>query len=84
MTKGRNVEFSITGTDKIFKASIMATESFIEANTRSLKVRALVSGNQKELVAGGFANVALEFGKTDQSIVIPTQSVIPQARDKKK
>lgn len=83
MTKGRNVDFSITGTDKTFKASIMATESFIEANTRSLKVRALVSGNQKELVAGGFANVALEFGKRDQSIVIPTQAVIPQARDKK-
>ena len=83
MTKGRNIEFSITGAGKIFKASIMATESIIEANTRSLKVRALVAGNQKELVAGGFANVALEFGKPDQSIVIPTQAVIPQARDKK-
>jgi membrane fusion protein, multidrug efflux system len=83
MTKGRHVEFSITGSDKTFKASIMATESIIEANTRSLKVRAIVSGNQKELVAGGFANVALEFGKADQSIVVPTQAVIPQARDKK-
>lgn len=83
MIKGRVVEFNITGSDKTFKASIMATESFVEANTRSLKVRAIVSGNQRELVAGGFANVSLEFGKTDQSIVIPTQAVIPQARDKK-
>ncbi len=83
MTKGRQVEFTVTGTDKTFKAAIMATESIIEANTRSLKVRAVVSGNPKELVAGGFANVALEFGKLDQPIVVPTQAVIPQARDKK-
>src|SRR5690606_33254285 len=54
MTVNRNVNFSIGGTDKMFRASIMATESSIEANTRSLKVRALVKGNQKELVAGGF------------------------------
>jgi len=83
MSKGRTVNFNITGSNKTYTASIMATESFIEANTRSLKVRAMVTGNQKELVAGGFANVALQFGKSDESLVIPTQAVIPQARDKK-
>jgi membrane fusion protein, multidrug efflux system len=83
MNKGRQVEFSVSGSDKKFNAAIMATESTIESNTRSLRVRAVVKGNNKELVAGAFANVALKFGQQDESIVIPTQAVIPQARDKK-
>ncbi|MBO9573996.1 MAG: efflux RND transporter periplasmic adaptor subunit, partial [Chitinophagaceae bacterium] len=48
-----------------------------------LKVRAVVAGNYPELVAGGFANVELQFGKNDQPLVAPTQAIIPQARDKK-
>jgi membrane fusion protein (multidrug efflux system) len=60
----------------------MATESIIEANTRSLKVRALVKGYGNSLVPGGFAKVLLQFGQSDRPLVIPTQAVIPGARDK--
>lgn len=83
MTKGKQVKFTISGTDKIFTANIMATESIIETNSRSLKIRAVVNGKPNELVAGGFANVALQFGKQEQPIVVPTQAVIPEARNKK-
>lgn len=83
MRKGKTVQFTVGGVDKQFTASIMATEASIESNTRSLRVRAVVKGNHSELVAGGFANVALQFGQQDQPIVVPTQAVIPQARDKK-
>jgi membrane fusion protein (multidrug efflux system) len=83
MQKGRQVSFTVDGIDKKFAATIIATESIIEANTRSLRVRAVVKGAQKELVAGGFAKVSLDLGRADESMVIPTQAVIPQARDKK-
>jgi membrane fusion protein (multidrug efflux system) len=84
MTKGRQIAFSIEGSGKgSFIATVMATESGIEANTRSLKVKALVKDQDPVLVPGGFANVSLNFGNVDPRLVIPTEAVIPQARTKK-
>jgi membrane fusion protein, multidrug efflux system len=83
MMRGRDVVFSVSGIAKKFRASIMATETLIEANTRTLRVRAIVKGNHEELVAGGFAKVSPGLGETGEPIVIPTQAIIPQARDKK-
>ncbi|MBA4168531.1 MAG: efflux RND transporter periplasmic adaptor subunit, partial [Chitinophagaceae bacterium] len=82
MNKGKQVKFSINGADRLFNATIMATESVIEADTRSLKVRAIVKGNQNMLVPGAFAKVELQPGRQGDPLVIPTQAVIPRARDK--
>jgi membrane fusion protein (multidrug efflux system) len=82
MKRGREVAFSVNGLGKQFKATIMATESGIEANTRTLKVRALVKGRHDQLVSGGFAKVSLDLGSKEEPVVIPTQAIIPQARDK--
>ncbi len=83
MIKGRKVDFNVSGSSKIYTATVMATESFVEANTRSLKVRAIVAERSSELIAGGFATVGLQFGKQEKIVVVPTQSIIPQAREKK-
>jgi len=83
MSRGKEVGFSVNGLNKNYKATIMATESAIEANTRTLKIRALVKGRHDELVSGGFAKVSLELGDSGEPLVIPTQAIIPQARDKK-
>jgi membrane fusion protein, multidrug efflux system len=83
MKRGKEVSFNITGMNKAYKATIMATEGGIEANTRTLKVRALVKGRHDELVSGGFAKVSLELGNSEEALIIPTQAIIPQARDKK-
>jgi membrane fusion protein (multidrug efflux system) len=83
MRKGRQVSFTIAGTDNKFTASILATESNIEANTRTLKVRAVVAGKLNLLVPGAFAKVALQLGKNDHSLIVPSQAVIPQARNKR-
>jgi membrane fusion protein (multidrug efflux system) len=83
MKRGKEVEFNISGIGKNYKATIMATESAIEANTRTLKVRALVKGRHDELVSGGFAKVSLELNDAGAPLVIPTQAIIPEARNKK-
>ncbi len=82
MHKGRQVSFTIAGTDQKFNASVLATESNIEATTRTLKVRAVVQGKHQLLVPGAFAKVALQLGKNDHSLIVPSQAVIPQARNK--
>jgi membrane fusion protein, multidrug efflux system len=83
MRKGRQVSFSVAGSDNKFTASVLATESNIEANTRTLKVRAVVQGKSSLLVPGAFAKVALQLGKNDHSLIVPSQAVIPQARNKR-
>jgi membrane fusion protein (multidrug efflux system) len=83
MQRGRAVNFTVAGADQQFSSSIMATESNIEANTRTLKVRSVVDGTHASLVPGAFAKVTLKMDENDQALVIPTQAVIPQARNKR-
>lgn len=83
MMRGRKVNFTVAGSDQTFTASVLATESLIEANTRTLRIRAVVQGKHQLLVPGAFAKVLLTFGKNNESLVVPSQSVIPQARNKR-
>ncbi|HEX6431033.1 MAG TPA: efflux RND transporter periplasmic adaptor subunit [Niastella sp.] len=83
MRRGRQVNFTVAGSDIKFTASVLATESNIEANTRTLKVRAVVQGKNSALSSGAFAKVALQLGKNDHSLIVPSQAVIPQARNKR-
>lgn len=46
-------------------------------------VRSIVENKDNALVPGSFAKVMLRFEPDPNAIVIPTQSVIPQARGKK-
>lgn len=80
---GQYVNFSIEGNERAYTATVAATESGIAESTRSLAIRALVKGDEKGLVPGGFAKVRLAFAPDSSALMIPTQAVIPQARGKK-
>jgi len=79
---GLKVKFTVHGNDKQYDATVMATEGGIEANTRNLKVRAIVNSNSDNLVPGGFTNVQLTLGANKNAILVPTQAIIPQERNK--
>ena len=83
MKRGSPVKFSLEGTKDKFTATVIANENSIEANTRTLKVLAVVNANAASLVPGAFAKVNLQMDKNNQALVVPTQAVIPQARNKK-
>ena len=82
MKLGRAVSFNIEGSGKTYNARVMATESSIAENTRTLTVRALVENKDATLVPGSFARVSLSFDPNKNALMIPTQAVIPQARGK--
>lgn len=82
MRKGRQVDFTIAGSDKRFRATIIATASTVEENTRTLQVLTAINGSDPLLVPGSFARVSLRLGRDDQAIIVPTQAIIPQARNK--
>ena len=79
---GYEVSFRVDGGDKAHTAQVMATESSVDQNTRTLKIRAVVDGRDKELVPGIFAKINLQLGKDDDALLVPTQAVMPTARNK--
>ena len=79
---GFKVKFTISGNDKLYDATVFASEGGIDANTRNLRVRALVINKSAELVPGGFTNVQLTLGENKNAIMIPAQALIPQERNK--
>ena len=80
---GQVVSFTYEGADKLHTAKIVATESNVTENTRSLLARAQVIGKDITLLPGAFAKVQLKFDPDPNALLIPTQSVLPQARGKK-
>lgn len=76
------VKFRVDGGESDHKAVVMATESSVDQTTRTLKVRAVVKSDQKELVPGVFAKVNLQLGKNEKALLVPTQAIIPTARNK--
>ncbi|MGQ0739007.1 MAG: efflux RND transporter periplasmic adaptor subunit, partial [Bacteroidota bacterium] len=80
--KGQAISFTIDGSEKDFTASVLATENAVEENTRSLAVRALVKGNEPELIPGAFARVKIVLGKNEDALMVPNSSIVPQGRKK--
>lgn len=80
--RGQDVNFMLDGSTKIYKATVTAIESAIEENTRSLAVRSVVNTVDRFLVPGAFAKVRMTLGKNESALMIPTQAVIPQGRNK--
>ena len=82
ISKGYRVQFRVDGGTGYHRATVIATESSVEQTTRTLKVRAMVNEIHQELVPGIFAKVNLQLGKNDHAMLVPTQSIISQARTK--
>ena len=80
---GQLVTFTFEGSKKQLGAKVVATESNVTENTRSLTVRAAVMAKDDGLLPGAFAKVKLSFDPDPNALLIPTQAVLPQARGKK-
>lgn len=82
VVKGYVIRFKVDGGEQDHQATVMATENSVDQNTRTLKVRAVVNENHRELVPGVFAKVNLQLGHDNKALLVPTQAIIPTARNK--
>lgn len=82
MKPGAQVSFSTENNENIYSARIIATENNISEDNRSLKLRALVNKPDARLIAGSFVKVKIELGQNNEALMIPSQAVIPKARNK--
>ncbi len=83
MKTGNLIHFTVENNPDLYAAKISATENNIAAATRSLKVIALVQKAGDGLISGAFAKVKIPLGDDNAALMIPTQAIIPQARNKK-
>ncbi|MBL7775161.1 MAG: efflux RND transporter periplasmic adaptor subunit, partial [Saprospiraceae bacterium] len=80
---GQMVEFTVEGGNKAYRAQVQATEQSITADTRNLLVRAVVRDPRAaSLLPGAFAQVSLNLGSSSKALLIPSQAIVPQAREK--
>lgn len=82
LKKGLEVEFSRDNSNEKMKASIYAIEPKIDDVTKSIRCRAMYNGGE-ELYPGSFVKVYVDLIKTENSIMVPTQCVIPIMKGQK-
>lgn len=80
---GQLVDFTVEGNPKKYTAKIIAAESGLEENTRSLNIRAIVTNSDGKLLPGVFAKVITDFNADPNGLMIPSQAILPEARGKK-
>lgn len=83
MAQGANIEFTVSGSVKTYKAKVIANEKSIESDSRNLNVRAQITNVNSELIPGAFAKVKANLGSISNAIMIPTAAIVPQANLKK-
>lgn len=79
---GASVAFTVDGSSKTFQATVIASEISIDESTRSLAVRARVTQRDPLLIPGAFAKVKIVFGKNEEALMVPNNSIIPVGRKK--
>ncbi len=80
--KGDKVNFKVDGGQQTHQATVLATENNVDQTTRTLRIRALVNRSHSELVPGVFARINLQLGKNNNALLVPSQAIIPTARNK--
>jgi membrane fusion protein (multidrug efflux system) len=82
INKGDIVKFTISGFSKDFTARVFAIEPHVDEDSRMIKVRALVQNPDAKLLPGAFADVEVVLKRIEGALMVPTQAVIPNLRDK--
>ncbi|MCL4637895.1 MULTISPECIES: efflux RND transporter periplasmic adaptor subunit [Olivibacter] len=75
--EGLPLNFTISGSSKQYGAKIYAIEPGIDAQTRTIQIRALAANDSGELFPGSFARVQLPINMVKEAVLIPTEAVIP-------
>lgn len=77
--KGDVVRFSVEGSTRVFEATVYATESIIDAATRTLGVRATSPNQDGALVPGAFAEVDVLLPERE-AVTVPSFALVAEMR----
>lgn len=74
----QKINFTVESDTTVYVGEVYAIEPQIDANTRTLKIRALAENTKGLLLPGQFVRVELILGTTNNAIMVPTEAVIPE------
>ncbi len=77
VSKGDKVRFKLQGEKEDYEGQIYAIEPKIDLATRTLQLRATCPNHQGKILPGAFAKIELVLKETENSILIPTEALIP-------
>lgn len=77
IVKGKEVSFTLGYYPTVYNATVYATESVIDAQTRALRVRAVCPNPKGELLPGSFARVSFKINGNLETILIPPHALVP-------
>ncbi|MCF8426432.1 MAG: efflux RND transporter periplasmic adaptor subunit [Bacteroidia bacterium] len=80
---GDDIQFALSGSDEIYHAKVYARDASVSEQTRTVKMRAICSNSSRKLIPGLFANITLQLSGEKQSIMIPTQAMVPVLKGQK-
>lgn len=80
---GEVVRFSVKGGDQELEAMIYAIEPSVDAETRSLLLRARCDNPGGSLLPGAFADVRLIVEEADDALAVPSIAVVPELGGRK-
>ena len=76
--KGFPITFRVDGIDKDLRAGVYAVDPKVDIRTRTVIVRAEYPNRDEELKPGRYAGITLELTQFNNTIAIPTESLIPE------
>lgn len=77
LAENMEIKFTVEGNDQIYTARIYALESKIDAETRSIRIRALAPNPDRSLFPGLFVSIKLNLYPEKESIFITARAIVP-------
>lgn len=81
--RGDNINFKVTGDERVYTGKIYAIEPKIDPVSRTLKIRGIYNNTGNNIFPGSFADVELVLKEIDDAIMIPTHALIPELKGQK-
>lgn len=78
-----SIDFTTDGSDEILTAIVSAIEPKVDDITRTIQVRAITPNHSGKILPGAYARILFSLEKSENSILIPTQSIIPILKGQK-
>ena len=78
----QDIKFKISDSNKEYIGRIIVIDPYIDPDTRSAKIKAIVQNPNKELLPGRFANVNIELTNHKNEISVPEEALIQEGNKK--
>lgn len=81
--EGDEITFTSEGDPQVYKARLYAIQPSIDPGTRTMLVRAMYDNKDETVKPGAFVKIELPLKEVEEAILIPTESIIPEASGQK-